>query len=115
MTGVLARTDHGAMCQVLVGLGGYHGVERHPRRFIFRNANVTNKETPYKIRTFDDSHLFFIASSPPRSLAPHSLLSRRRCTLVGLVALTMKISIFSAVSAALFVAGVSAQLTVNTP
>jgi hypothetical protein len=34
---------------------------------------------------------------------------------VGLVTFTMKSYIFAIISAALFVAGVSAQLTVNTP
>ncbi len=83
--------------------GGYHGVT------LFRNT-LTNKRRRIKAeRSILPTH--FIAVFPPQ-LAPLNLTSRC-CPLVGFVVLTMKSYIFAI--AALFVAGVSAQLTVNTP
>ncbi|KAN0120674.1 hypothetical protein V8E52_003943, partial [Russula decolorans] len=51
---------------------------------------------------------------PQRTLAPLSHPSCC-CPFVVLVTVTMKSYIFTIISAALFVAGVSAQLTINTP
>jgi hypothetical protein len=94
------------MARGIMGLrGGYHGVA------LFRNT-VTNKRRRIKAER-SILPTYFIAVFPPQ-LAPLSPPSCC-CPLVGFVVLTMKSFIFSIVTAALFVAGVSAQLTVNTP
>lgn len=96
---------------------GSRGKGRLPRgayirdTFLFRNT-VTNKGRRIKAECSNCS--LFIAVFPQRTLAPLSHPSFC-CPFVGLVTFTMKSYIFAIISAALFVAGVSAQLTVNTP